>query len=90
MQRLSQPVRDEGIRVVRFHSIEFTAESIRNIVPPPGASAFRIISERIASPGREFGSTEWMDRDDVDFGLALDVFGLDPAAVTTVVFNKVD
>lgn len=86
--RLTQPVRDEGIRTVRFDAAEFTTDTLSRLQPPPGSNAFRIVSERLASPGREFGSSEWMAADDLTPEEAIEAMGLDPAAITRVVFNK--
>ena len=57
---LSQP----GTRVTFVDAPRFTAQSLRNVQVPEEATAVRIISESIASPGREFGSTSWLDIED--------------------------
>ncbi len=90
VEALTRPVRDEGIRTVRYHSAGFTEDSLRNLIPPPGSNSFRLVSERIASPGREFGSTGWIDRETFDLGDVEAAFNLDAASIASVVFNKVD
>lgn len=84
---------DQTVQLTRgrtfvFESMEFDSDSLRRIEPPEGSDSFRLVSERMASPGREFGSSEWISLDLETPDQAAAGLGLDPAAVTRVVFNR--
>ncbi len=80
--RLAQP----GERVMFIDAPRFTAESLRDLSVPEDSQAVRFISETLASPGREYGSTDWLFIDgDID-ELAGFVPG-GPEAITRVLFD---
>lgn len=56
-------VEDLTQRTRSVYSPGFSEDSLGSIVFNPGESAYRLVSDdpEIASPGREFGSTPWID-----------------------------
>jgi hypothetical protein len=75
-----------GERVMFVDAPRFTAETLRNLEIPEDATAVRVISEQLASPGREFGSTGWLDiEDDLDQQI-IDAVGSEQA-ITRVLFD---
>lgn len=64
--------RSRGLRTEFVDAPRFTQETIASIRPPPEATAARFIGSELASPGREMGSTPWIDISDFeDFAASL-------------------
>ena len=62
-------------------------DQLANIVPPRDAVAFRIISEDTASPGRQFGSSDWIDASPSGVADYVEASGINPESIGRVVWD---
>jgi len=75
-----------GERVTFVDAPRFTEATLRNLNVPEDATAVRITSEQLASPGREYGSTSWLDIEDDLAQQVIDAVG-STDAVTRILFD---
>ena len=75
-----------GERVLFVDAPRFTEATLRNLNVPEDATAVRITSKQLASPGREYGSTSWLDIEDDLAQQVIDAVG-STDAVTRILFD---